>query len=169
MKLKPQEIAEAAIAIALAFVLSFIKIYELPMGGSVTAGSMVPLLILGMRRGCRLGFVACILYGVLQFIQEPYSVSPIQVILDYPIAFGLLGLAGFFMTRPIFGVFAGIAGRFLAHLLSGAIFFAQYAPKGMNPWIYSAAYNGSYLGIEFMVSAALVYVLIKQHILEIYR
>lgn len=175
----PREIAEAGLAIGLAFVLSMIKIYHLPAGGSVTAGSMIPILLLALRRGYKLGLVAAVLYGVLQLIEGPYVVHPAQVVLDYPLAFGALGLAGFFATRSkesprgdlyaLSGIATGIAGRFVCHLLSGVVFFSEYAPEGMNPWVYSAVYNGSYLVPELIISSVLMYILIKKGVLELYR
>lgn len=172
-----REIAEAALAIALAFVLSMIKIYHLPMGGSVTAGSMIPILLLALRRGYKLGLTAAVLYGVFQFIEGAYVVHPAQALLDYPLAFGALGLAGFFAPGAekgkstiyaLIGVAVGIAGRFLCHFLSGVIFFSEYAPEGMNPWVYSALYNGSYLVPELIISGILIYLLVKAHVLELY-
>lgn len=163
-----QVIAEIAMVVALSTALSFIKIFELPQGGSVTAGSMVPLILLALRRGPVIGLFGCTLYGVIQFTIEPYVFLPVQVLLDYPIAFGVLGLAGFFVSYPLLGVVIGIGGRFIAHLVSGAVFFAAYAPEGMNPWMYSAIYNGSYLFFELVVSAILTYLLIKRGILDAY-
>lgn len=173
-----RDIAEAAIAIALAFILSMIKIYHLPAGGSVTAGSMIPILLLALRRGYKLGLVTAVLYGIAQLIEGPYIVHPAQLVLDYPLAFGALGLAGFFAFKgektvsdfyALLGVAVGIGGRFLCHFLSGVIFFSEYAPEGMNPWVYSALYNGSYLVPELIISAVLIYLLIKAGVLELYR
>jgi thiamine transporter len=161
-------IAEAAIVVALSTVLSFIKIYHLPYGGSITAGSMVPLLWIALRRGSRVGIFTCFIYGLVQFMLEPWIVSPIQVFLDYPLAFGLLGLAGLFQNYPLVGVGIGISGRFISHLLSGVVFFSEYAPPGMSPLIYSAVYNGSYLLPEFIVSAIFTYIIVKSNILKIY-
>jgi thiamine transporter len=173
-----REIAEAAMAIALAFVLSMIKVYHLPAGGSVTAGSMIPILLLALRRGYKLGLITAVLYGVVQLIEGAYVVHYAQLLLDYPLAFGALGLAGFLAPRvekgthwgyALLGVIVGIAGRFVCHFISGAIFFAEYAPEGMNPWMYSALYNGSYLLPELIISAALIYLLIRAGVLELYR
>lgn len=175
-KFTPMQVAEIAIAIALAVVLSMIKVYHLPMGGSVTAGSMIPILLLALRRGPRIGLVTAVLYGVAQFIEGPYVVHPAQVLLDYPLAFGALGLAGIFASQvekakvyAVAGAAVGIAGRFVCHFISGIIFFASYAPEGMNPWVYSALYNGSYLLPEFIISAVLMYILVKRGVLEFYR
>ncbi len=172
------EIAEAGIAIALAFVLSMIKLYHLPMGGSVTAGSMIPILLLALRRGYKLGLVAAVLYGILQIIEGAYIVHPAQALLDYPLAFGALGLAGFFAPGAekargsliaLLGIAVGIAGRFVCHFLSGVIFFSEYAPEGMNPWVYSALYNGSYLIPELIISGILIYLLVRAGVLELFR
>jgi len=97
-----------------------------------------------------------------------YIVDPVQALLDYPIAFAALGLAGMFRRYPLIGVGVGMFGRFLAHLASGVWFFSEYAPVGTHPMIYSAIYNGSYLLIEFIVSAVLIYIIVKKRLLEIY-
>ncbi len=161
-------LSEIVVVIALSTVLSYIKIYHLPQGGSITAGSMVPLLWLSLRRGAKIGLFASIVYGIVQLLVEPFVYHPVQVLLDYPLAFGALGLAGFFTSYALIGVAVGIFGRFVSHLLSGVIFFAEYAPEGMSPIVYSAIYNGSYLIGELIVSAVLTYIIIKRGLLTIY-
>ena len=161
-------ISETVTFVALATVLSYIKIFSLPQGGSVTAGSMVPILWLALRRGSKVGLFAATLYGVVQFAFGPYIFHPAQVLLDYPIAFGLLGIAGFFQNRPFLGASLGIIGRFVAHFLSGIIFFASYAPEGMNPAIYSTVYNGGYLLVELVISLYVIYLLQASNALKIY-
>jgi thiamine transporter len=161
-------LSEIVVIIALSTVLSYIKIYHLPQGGSITAGSMVPLLWLSLRRGAKIGLFASIVYGIVQLLVEPFVYHPVQVLLDYPLAFGALGLAGFFTSYALIGVAVGIFGRFVSHLLSGVIFFAEYAPEGMSPIVYSAIYNGSYLIGELIVSAVLTYIIIKRGLLTIY-
>jgi len=161
-------IAEATIMVALSTVLSYLKVLHMPQGGSVTAGSMVPLLWISLRRGPRVGVITCLIYGLLQFVLEPFAVHPIQVLLDYPLAFGALGLAGIFRKHPIVGVAVGICGRFIMHFLSGIVFFGIYAPPGVHPAVYSAIYNGSYLGGEFIVSALLTYMIVKRGLITIY-
>jgi len=88
-------------------------------------------------------------------------VHPVQFLLDYPVAFGALGLAGLFRGTPWLGVVVGGAGRFVAHFLSGVVFFAQYAPRGTSPWTYSAAYNGSYMLPEVVVSVVLTLLVLR--------
>jgi thiamine transporter len=161
-------IAEIAIFVALATALSYIKIFALPQGGSVTAGSMVPILWLALRRGAKIGIFAAVVYGFIQLMVEPFIVNPIQVLLDYPLAFGSLGLAGFFQKRPFLGVNVGIFGRFASHFVSGIVFFASYAPAGMPPAIYSAIYNGSYLLPELVITIYIIYLLQESRVLRIY-
>mgnify|MGYP001071329764 CR=1 FL=1 len=161
-------IAEIVVFVALASALSYIKIFSLPQGGSVTAGSMIPILWLALRRGAKVGLFAAAVYGCVQLVIEPFIFHPAQVLLDYPIAFGMLGLAGFFKNRPFLGVNVGIPGRFLAHFISGVVFFADYAPEGMHPVVYSAIYNGSYLLPELVISVYIVYLLQESKLLKIF-
>ncbi len=169
-------LAEMAVAIALGTVLSFVKFSIWPQGGSVTAGSMVPLFWFSLRRGAKLGVTAGVVHGMVQFFVEPFFVHPAQMLLDYPIAFGALGLAGLFRKHEVGGVAAGIGGRFLAHFISGVIFFAIYAPQvylglniGANAYTYSALYNGSYLVPELVISSVLMIVLIKRNLIDLYK
>ncbi len=87
-------IAEIVTFVALATALSYIKLFSLPQGGSVTAASMVPILWLALRRGAKVGLFGAAVYGCVQLVIEPFIFHPVQVLLDYPIAFGMLGLAG---------------------------------------------------------------------------
>ena len=162
-------LAEIAIFVSLATVLSYIKIFSLPQGGSVTSGSMVPILWLALRRGPKVGLFAAVLYGIVQLVVDPMIYYPAQVLLDYPIAFGSLGLAGFFQKRPFIGITLGVSGRFLAHFFSGIIFFSNFAPEGMNPALYSAIYNGGYLLVELIISIYVIYLLKAGKILNIYK
>jgi len=169
-------LAEMVVAIALSTVLSFVKFSIWPQGGAVTAGSMVPMLWFSLRRGTKLGIISGIVYGMVQFFVEPYFFHPAQVLLDYPIAFGALGLAGLFQTHEVSGVAAGIGGRFLAHFVSGVVFFATYAPEiylglniGANAFTYSAIYNGTYLVPELVISSVLMVVLTKRKLIDLYK
>ncbi len=161
-------IAEIVSFVALSTALSYIKLFGLPQGGSVTAGSMVPILWLALRRGAKIGLFSAAVYGVVQLVVEPFIFHPAQVLLDYPIAFGMLGLAGFFQNRPFIGVNLGLVGRFLAHFLSGIVFFASFAPEGMDPAIYSMIYNGSYLLPELVISIYIVYLLHESKLLKVF-
>ncbi|HDJ21845.1 MAG TPA: energy-coupled thiamine transporter ThiT [Candidatus Bathyarchaeota archaeon] len=159
-------LAEMAVSIALATVLSYIKIFSMPYGGSVTLGSMVPILLVSFRRGPKVGVATGAIYGLVQMVLDGWFYSPIGMALDYPIAFGVLGLAGVFKDQPLIGVAIAMVGRFLSHFISGVAFFWMYAPEGMNPWVYSALYNGGYMLPELVISAVLVYLLVQRGLLE---
>ena len=176
MKSRPYRVrvlAEAVVMIALATVLNSIKIFTLPEGGTVTMGAMVPILFLALRRGARVGVAAGAVFGVIDVYFEPFIYNPVQFLLDYPLAYGALGLAGFFSGRvsggkggqaeagwAVVAIVTGIFGRFVCHFFSGLIFFASYAPAGESPALYSAIYNASYLIPELLISAFVISVLV---------
>lgn len=131
----------------------------MPMGGSVTLLSMLFICLIGNWFGAGYGILTGVGYGFLQFIADPYMMSIPQVLFDYPLAFGALGLSGFFSGRKYglqIGYVVGVLGRFLCSTLSGVFFFAAYAPEGMNPWVYSSLYQGSYLGAEGIITLAII-------------
>ncbi len=163
-------LAEGTVIIALTAILKdFLPpIYHLPQGGSISVAGMVPLLWFSLRRGPRAGIEASAVYGLVNMAIGGYIDNPIQAVVDYPIAFGALGLAGLFKKYPVLGVGVGIFGRFLAHFASGVLFFWMYAPPEMNPIVYSAVYNGSYLLVEFIISAIIIYIVAKRGLLDIY-
>jgi len=154
-------IVEAGVLIALSALLSLVKIFRMPQGGSVTAGSMIPVLLIALRWGPGLGMLAGAGYGVVRYFISGSVVHPVQFLLDYPIAFGLLGLAGLLRRHPLAGVAAGITGRFAAHVVAGAVFFAAYAPAGQNPWLYSMIYNSGYLLPELGISLLIALLLAR--------
>jgi thiamine transporter len=161
--------AEMIVMIALSGALHLVKIFTFPQGGSITLGSMIPIILFSLRRGAKLGIVAGGILGLVILVLEPYIYHPAQVFLDYPLAFGALGIAGLFRNLPILGVGVAIAGRFISHFFSGIIFFASFAPEGLHPVLYSAIYNGSYLGVELVFSSILIYGLIKRNIITLYQ
>jgi len=171
--LKTRVIAEVIIFAALSAVLYMITLpfLTLPYGGSVTAGSMIPILWLALRRGLRVGVFGGMVFGLVALpidvtrLQYSPIVHPMQVLLDYPIAFGFIGLAGFFKTRPLVGVVVATIGRFLSHFVSGIFFWTTFNLDGV---IYSAVYNGSFLIGEFIIASILMYILVKKKILAIY-
>jgi thiamine transporter len=166
---RTQIIAEIAIFTALSTALSFITFAVFPEGGSVTLASMVPIIWLALRRGPKVGLFAGAVYGLVQLAVMPQIYFLPQVLLDYPLAFGCLGFAGFFQKRwALVGVVVAITGRFIMHLISGALFFASYAPSGMNPWVYSALYNGSYMLPELGISLFVVFLLQQSKALKMY-
>ncbi len=150
--IKTKPLVFSAAAMALGMITSFLKIFEAPMGGSVTLFSMLFICCIGYWYGLRIGLITGIAYGLLQLISDPYIISLPQMITDYLLAFGALGLSGLFSEKKhglIKGYIAGVLGRYFFAFLSGLIFFASYAEgTGMSAPVYSLAYNGSYLGCE---------------------
>lgn len=158
-KLTTKTLAFGGMCVALSFILSYIKLFEMPQGGSVTLVSMLPVMLFAFVCGPSAGIIAGLAYGFLQFFQGAYAAHWLSILLDYPLAFAWLGLVGILpktikslSIRFGLGSFISILGRFFMHLLSGAIFFAEYAPEGINPWIYSSVYNLGYLSIEFIIT-----------------
>ncbi|MCW4025367.1 MAG: energy-coupled thiamine transporter ThiT [Candidatus Bathyarchaeota archaeon] len=163
-----QVLAEIAIFVALSTALSLIVVYTMPQGGSITAASMVPLIWLALRRGPKIGVAAGILYGLIQFVLLPYIADPLQILLDYPLAFGVLGVAGFFKRWPVIGAAVGISLRFVLHFIAGVISWAPIYAPDLNPYVYSAVYNGSYLLPELIISGFVLYLLQKSNVLNAY-
>jgi thiamine transporter len=90
----------------------------------------------------------------------------VQFILEYPVAFGVLGLAGLFKGKELIGAVVSLGLRFLAHTIAGVVFWSEYAPPGMSPVLYSIIYNGTYMLPEIIISGIFVYALLKRGILE---
>jgi len=160
-------LTELALVIALSVILKDVlpPIYPLPQGGSITIAGLVPLFWFTLRRGFRFGVFAGAVYGLVHMALGGYVISPIQGLLDYPVAFAALGLAGLFKKYRLIGVGVGIGGRFICSFLSGLFFFLSPTLEGA---VASAVYNGTYLVGEFVISAIVIYLLIKRGLLEIY-
>ena len=166
---KTRMIAEAGVAIAIAQVLSFITLFHMPQGGSIKAASLVPLMIFAYRWGGTRGIWAGVVYGVLHFLLGfKSSIHYLSIILDYLVAYGAIGVCGYFkdnITGLVSGSIVAIALRWFASVTSGAVVFASYAPQGQNPWIYSMIYNASYMipdGILNIIVLLFVYQGVKR-------
>ncbi|MCI6609741.1 MAG: energy-coupled thiamine transporter ThiT [Ezakiella sp.] len=166
-KFATKTIVEGGLLVALSFVLGQIKLFHMPQGGSVTLGLMIPIFIFALRHGVYPGIIAGVVLGLLKLAIGGYVVGFWQVFLDYPVAFGMLGLAGLFskkfketksITPVLEGALVGTLGRFVAAVLSGVIFFADYAGD-QNPWVYSMTYNITYLGVELVIAILVIYLL----------
>jgi thiamine transporter len=162
-------LAEIIVMVSLAGALSLVShsFFGLAQGGSINIG-MVPIFWLALRRGPKIGIFAGAVFGLVDLVIEPFVVHPAQFILDYPLAFACLGLAGFFRNRPIIGVTAGVAGRFACHFVSGVVYFPMYAPEGMSPILYSAIYNATYLVPSLIICAIIIGILQKSKTINIY-
>lgn len=141
--------ANASLCIALAFILSYVKLYEMPQGGSVTLASMLPIFMFSYAYGVAPGLILGFAYGLLQFVQGGWFVHPVQFLLDYPLAFAMLGFAGVAKKLPeswgmIPGIALGTILRFFCAFLTGVFFWGDGAGE-QNVLVYSAVYNGAYL------------------------
>jgi len=149
-------LVEAGVLIGLAYIMDMIRLFEMPQGGSVTLGSMIPILIFAIRWGAKPGIMAGLVFGSMQFLLGPkWSFHPLSILFDYVIAWGCLGFAGFFkgsMPKLMTGVAVAIFGRFVCHVISGVTIWSSYAPEGTNALVYSVGYNGTYLGVEALIA-----------------
>lgn len=155
--LKLQMLCEGAIFVAMAQILSMIKLWEMPWGGSIVLG-MLPIFLFAVRWGTKWGLVAGFAYGLLQVMFDGgFAISWQSILGDYLVAFTVLGLAGLFRGKEkgiFFGTLVGGLARFVVHLVVGATVWGSYMPDeffGMtmtSPWIYSFLYNGFYMFID---------------------
>ena len=166
IKFTPQLIARIGIALALATILKMLRLYHFPQGGSITLGSMVPILIIAFIYGPQVGCLTGFLYGIITFIMDPYILHPVQVLFDYPLPFMSLGLAGFFKQKKWLGVSVSVFVRFICHFISGVAFFGSFAPEGISPALYSLAVNGPMIGIEGVICLIILSLLPIERILH---
>jgi thiamine transporter len=173
IKLQVKQLTFCAMAIAIGVVTSFIKFAHLPFGGSITLFSMFFVCLIGYMYGAKVGITTGIAYGLLQLMIDPMIMHPVQVLLDYPLAFGFLGITGAFSRAKnglLKGYVLGVFGRYLCHVISGFIFFWMYAPEGMNTVVYAFGYNATYILPEAIATIALLLVpAIQRGLLEVKR
>lgn len=157
--------------LALAFALSCAKLFEMPMGGSVTVASMLPIMLISVKYGIGTGLATSAAYSLTQLMQAfasanvfPYCESGealvICILFDYVVPFTLIGLAGVFhqikLTKNVeLNVYAGIISvvilRFFSHFITGVVIWNQWAPDGMGKYLYSFLYNAGFLSIDFLI------------------
>lgn len=155
-----RDIAYASMVVAMSFILSYIKLFSMPQGGTITPASLLPIMLYVAAFGIGRGLVVGFAYGLLQLLQGAYVVHPAQLLLDYPMAFGALALGGVVNAIPMpnilklpAAIFLGYVGRAAMAVLSGVIFFSAYAGD-QNAWLYSIGYNISYLGPDMAACMA---------------
>ncbi len=149
----------SAIMVAVAMALSAITLFRMPQGGSVTPLSMLPIALIAYAFGTRQGVIAGICLGLLNLIMGPYVIHPAQLLIDYPFAFGALGLGGIWKNSSnglLKAYVTGVVGRYIFAVISGIIFFAEYAPEGWNPVTWSLWYNITYLGVEGIITCIII-------------
>ncbi len=176
---KTRTLCECAIMLALAIILSFIKVIEMPFGGSVTLVSMLPICIIGIKHGPKWGLGTAFCYSWFQILQGgvfSWGLTPgmliASLILDYVLAFTVLGLAGMLAKKGTVGQIAGVAtvcaARFVIHFVAGVILWAnleEFVAFGASfvnrPWLYSLLYNGAYMLPETILTVVVAFVLLK--------
>ena len=167
---------ECAMMIALSFALSWVTLWKMPMGGSVTLASMLPIMIVGIKYGPKIGLGTAFLYSLTQIAQAlvqgdvfPYCQTGFMIVLcvllDYAVPFTVLGLAGIFASRGRFGAYVGMiavtVARFVCHFVTGIAIWGQWAPEGMSKFLYSLFYNGSFLSADFAICLAVAIPLLQ--------
>lgn len=149
-------VVASALLVALSIVLNQITLWQMPQGGSVSVFGMLPIVLCAYFFGTRRAVMAGMCVGMIDLIFKPYIVHPVQLLLDYPLAYGAVGFAGliFLLKKDglipayLFGVFC----RYICAVLSGIIFFAAYAPEGFNAFTWSIYYNMTYLAVEALLT-----------------
>lgn len=166
MKKNTRMLVEAGLMLALTFILSNIKLFSLPQGGSITLGGQVPLMIFALRWGVGPGILVGGTFGLLKFFMDPFILTPVQFILDYPLAYALLGISGFGRSEKalngnitiglILGVLLGGFGRLVSSTISGVVFFGEYLDPKLNPFIASMIVNGSVMVPNLIVTLVIL-------------
>lgn len=173
-KTKLTVLCECGIMLALAAVLSLIKVWESPYGGSVTLVSMLPIIIMSVRRGTRVGLGCSLAYAILQIGLDLGKLMGYGmtvgiwigcIVFDYLVPYTALGLAGVWRKRGITGRMSGVVMvvviRYISHVISGCVFFGTYAWEGWNPLPYSLAYNAVYMLPEMALTAIAAFLLFR--------
>lgn len=161
-KLTTRQLVFCAVAMALAFVTSYLKIFTLPWGGSVTLCSMLFIVLVANWYGIGTGITVGLAYGILRFIQEPYVLSFFQVCCDYILAFAALGVAGFFAKQNhglLKGYIAAVIARGAFHALGGYLYWMSYMPENFPKSltaVYPIVYNYSYLVAEAIITVIVI-------------
>ena len=162
-KLTTQQLVTCAAALALAYITSYIKLFKLPFGGSVTLFSMLFIVLIGYWYGAKVGILTGLVYGIFQFLQEQYVLSFFQVCCDYILAFGAMGVAGFFSKSKKYGLqkayLAAIIARGVFHSLGGYLYWMDYMPENFPQSLaalYPIIYNYSYILLEGVLTLVVI-------------
>ncbi len=160
-----KRLVTSSLLVALGVVLSLITPISLPMGGSFTLFSMLPIVMVGYLYGPKYGFLSGVVYGLIGCVLKPYIYYPLQFIIDYILAFGVLGVSGLFYRSKskfalLYGYILGVFGRYIFAVLSGVLFFAEYAGD-QNPIWYSVTYNATYIVPEAIATILIIPVVTK--------
>lgn len=156
-----EQITVSAVCIGLAVILSMLKLFEMPYGGSMTLFSMLAICVPALRYNVRVGVMAGVAYGILQFILKPYFLSPLQFAFDYLFAFGIMGIAGWNVFKKMkygiaIGYLAAITGRFVMASLAGYFFWRTPDSTPIQAIVYTVSYNGGYIFVEGIITMAVL-------------
>ena len=135
---------EAALLVAMGLVLSSFTVYQAPGGGSITLGSTVPVCIVGLRWGVKVGILAGIAFGLLSFLASGILIGLAPFVIDYILAFGSLGFCGLFRRNPLSGILIAQGFKFIFHVLSGVVYFSE-GKDIHSALVFSLQYNAFYL------------------------
>ena len=161
-KATTKQLVFCAMAIALAFITSYIRIFSMPWGGSITLCSMLFIVLVANWYGTSTGILVGLTYGILQFVQEPYVLSFFQVGCDYILAFAALGVAGFFAKSKnglVKGYILAVVARGAFHSLGGYLYWLDYMPDSFPQalkGVYPIVYNFSYLLVEGIITVVII-------------
>jgi thiamine transporter len=161
--------------LALAFALSYVKMWEMPLGGSITLASMLPIMLISVKYGTRVGISTAFVYSLTQLFQGFMSgtvywamsggVLTVAILFDYIVPFTLIGLAGFLRKRGEWGIYIGMAVsvflRFVCHYVTGVTIWSQWTPDGYSSYVYSLLYNGGYLLPDFIILIAVAVLMLR--------
>ncbi|MEG1874600.1 MAG: energy-coupled thiamine transporter ThiT [Angelakisella sp.] len=173
---KTKTLVECALLTAIAVILSKLQFAPWPQGGSITVAAMAPLVLLSLRHGWKWGILSSFVFSLLQMLLEGIAPPPVTsflwyalvVLLDYVVAYTVLGLASIFFKLygknrfavPLASVSVTLL-RYLCHFVSGIAIWGIYAPEGWPAWLHSLVYNGSYMIPETIITAVVVTLLYK--------
>lgn len=159
-KVDTKTLVICAILVALSTALGAITLWRMPQGGSITPLSMIPIVMAGYLYGVRRGVMVGMCVGLLNLIFNPYVIHPLQLLLDYPLAFGALAFGAIFRSKEKYGLVVafllGLLCRYICAVISGIVFFASFTPPGFSAFTWSIWYNFTYLGIEGAASVAVL-------------
>ena len=161
-RMSTKQLVFCAAALALAYLTSYIKLFEMPWGGSVTLFSMLFIVLIANWYGVKTGILVGFAYGIIQFIQEPYVLTFFQVCCDYILAFAALGVTGFFAKSKyglVKGYIIAVLARGAFHAIGGYLYWMDYMPdnfpKGLGS-LYPILYNYSYLLVEGVITVIII-------------
>ena len=178
---KIRALCECSMMVALAFALSCVKLIQMPLGGSVTLVSMLPIMLISLRYGSLVGLGTGFVYSLTQLAQalvegdvfpycETIGILILCVVCDYLLPFTLLGIAGIFKEKKLIknqeiacylGFGLAVFIRFVGHFITGAFIWGQWAPEGMGKFIYSLLYNGAYLGVDLILCLVVAIIMLR--------